>query len=293
MKGFRKGLLKFLLTVLAVVTAIFIIYLWQERYAESNSKPVIISPTETISLSVESLNDHSMLLKDVIAIDVEDGDITSSIVIENISQFVDNGHCIVTYAAFDSDNNVSKITRHLFLTDYTPPQFKLSAPLEFNYSSSFDPLSVVGAIDCIDGDISDSVKMSTVNPDDDLSSVGAHMVEFTVTNSLGDTAVLEAEVDVYDKTYTETRMTPSILLSDYIVYVDQYSFVDPASLIEDISLSGVKYQLEEYQSGSISIDDNEVDYSVPGTYKVLYTCDNKEAYYGYAVLMIIVREVSR
>lgn len=292
MKNARKRILSFLLTVLAVVTAVFLIYVWQEQMQGSNSKPAIICPTDSISVSVESLGDRSILLRDVTAMDVEDGDITEGIVVESISQFVEYGHCIITYAAFDSNNNVSKLTRHLFLTDYVSPRFSMPAPLEFSYSSNFDALKCIKAYDCVDGDISDRVKMVLKNPNDDISSVGAHSVEFRVTNSLGDTSVIEAEIDVYDKTYTELRMSPAISLSDHLVYIDRYGYADPMSFVEGITVMGVTYSPEEYKGGTLIVDDIDVDYNTPGTYRILYTCDYRGEYYGSAVLIVIVSEVS-
>lgn len=293
MKKNKRKLLTFLLSVLGVVGVIFLIYVWQENIAGGNGKPFIICPTDSISVSVESLADNSILLRDVTAMDVEDGDITGSVVVESVSQFVDEGHSIVTYAAFDSTNNVSKLTRHLFLTDYHPPRFTISAPLEFSYSSNFNPLSCVGAFDCIDGDISDRVKMILVNPDDDITSVGTHQVEFRVTNSLGDVSSLETEIEVYDRTYTEARMIPNLRLSEHLVYVDRYCRIDPASFITGVTLNGAPLSVEEYSAGSIEIDDSRVDYSTPGVYKIFYTCDNRGEYYGYTVLIVIVTEVAR
>lgn len=282
-----------MLTVLAVVTAVFFIYIWQQQLKGSDNKPTIICPTDSIYVSVENIKDSGILLRDVTAMDVEDGDITEGLVVESISQFVEYGHCIVTYAAFDSANNVSKLTRHLFLTDYTSPRFRLTGPLEFSYSSNFNPLSSVRATDCVDGDISDRVKMVLKNPDDDISSMGAHMVEFRVTNSFGDISVLEAEIDVYDRTYTEARTIPNIRLTDYLVYVEQFGYFDPMNYVFGISLGGIPYSVSEYHAGSLEVDSRDLDLSVPGVYRVLYSCDNKGEYTGYAVLMVVVTEVSR
>ena len=135
--------------------------------------------------------------------------------------------------------------------------------------------------------------MTLLNPNDDISSVGAHAVEFRVTNSLGDVSVIEAEVDVNDKTYTELRMSPAVKLTDYLVYVDRYGYLDPMSCVSGISLSGVLYSVEEFKNGTLVIDDVGVDYNTPGEYRVLYTCDNKGEYYGSAVLIVIVTEVDR
>lgn len=292
MKKNQRNILYFLLTVLAVTASVFMIYIWRERFSGKDNAPVIICPTESISVSVDSMSDYSTLLRDVTAIDVEDGDITSSIVVESVSQFVEEGHCIVTYAAFDSAKNVSKLTRHLFLSDYTPPKFSITDPLVFNYSSSFNPLSLIRAYDCIDGDISDRIKMSLKNPEDELSSVGAHMVEFKVTNSLGDVSVIETEIDVLDRTYTETRMTPVIKLEDYIVYIECYDHIDPMSMVEGVTVGGTFYKIGEFPAESMSVDSDDVSYSTPGVYHILFTCENKE-YVGSAVLIVVVSEVNR
>ena len=293
MKKNRREILKFLLTALAVVAIVFIIYIWQEQLRNNNSKPTIICPTTSISVSVESLSDNSILLRDVTAMDVEDGDITSSLVVESVSPFVEQNHCIITYSAFDSDNNVSKFTRHLFLTDYTQPRFTITAPLEFGRSSSFNPLACVGAYDCVDGDISDRVKMNPADPEDDLTTIGLHPVEFRVTNSLGDLAVLKTDLEVYERTYTETRMIPNIQLKNYLLYVDCYGRIDPAAQIDTISVGGSIYTVSEYKAGTIEIDDSEVKYDTPGMYRIYYTCNNRQEYYGTAVLLILVTEVSR
>ncbi|MBO4848350.1 MAG: hypothetical protein J5586_04270 [Clostridia bacterium] len=293
MKKTRKRILTFLLSVLAVVTVVFLIYLWQEQYRTGRGKPTIICPTESIYVSVENLSDPGVLLRDVTAMDAEDGDITSSLVVESVSQFVEKDHCIVTYAAFDSANNVSKLTRHLFLTDYSSPRFRLIGPLEFNHSSSFDPLSSVRAYDCVDGDISDRVKMILKDPNDDVYSVGVHPVEFRVANSLGDVSVLEAEIDVYERTYTESRMIPAVRLTDYLVYADMYGYVDPMSLVSGVYLGGVLYDISEYKGGALTVDASEVDYKTPGVYRIVYTCENRAEYYGSTVLIVIVTEVDR
>ncbi|MCR5808713.1 MAG: hypothetical protein K6G56_04035 [Clostridiales bacterium] len=292
MKRSQKKILNFMLAVLAVVAAVFLIYIWQDRLKGSNGKPTIICPSESLYVSVETLNDRGVLLKDMTALDVEDGDITDYLVVESISQFVEPGHCIVTYAAFDSDNNVSKLTRHLFLTDYTSPRFRLTGPLDFNYSSSFNPLNCVEAYDCVDGDISDRVKMALVNPNDEITAMGAHLVEFRVTNSLGDVSVLEAEIDVYDRTYTEARNIPTVKLSDYLIYIERFGWFDPAGYVSGITLGGVTCSVEEYGAGKLEIDRTGVDLSTPGVYKVVYKCDNRGDYVGYAVLMVVVTEVN-
>lgn len=292
MKKSRKTLLIVMLVALVVVSAAFGVYIWRERYSKTNGRPAINCPTDSLSVGVEALSDYSLLLGDVTATDPEDGDVTKSLVVESVSQFVEDRHCIVTYAAFDSANHVTKVSRHVFLTDYVPPRFVITAPLEFSYSSTFNPLKVVKAFDCVDGDISDRILMNLANPEDNFKSVGTHRVEFKVTNSLGDVALLETEIVVYNRTYTEIRMTPVINLSEYVVYADGSGSIDPMSYVKGITLGGVSYTVDEYTEGELKVDDVGINYSVPGVYKILFTCSNKDDYIGSAVLLVVVTGVN-
>jgi|GEM_PF-134333 len=293
MKKTRKSVLIFLCTVLAVVAVIFLAYRWDEQVKGSNTRPVIDCPAYPLRVSVSALNNDEILKQDVTARDMEDGDITDGIVVESISQFVEPGHSIITYAAFDSQNKVAKVTRHLYLTDYTSPRFEIIAPLEFSYSTNFTPLSCIMAYDSIDGDISNRVKMTMLNGDDELGTIGAHNVEFSVTNSMGDISKLEAEVVVYDRTYTEMRLIPTIKLNKYLVYCEPNQYLDlVGDVIESIGVMGDTYTVEEYESrfGRLEVDEGGYDADEPGVYRVLYTCDYNGEYVGSAVLIVIVRD---
>lgn len=281
----------FACAVLAVVTVIFLIYRWNEQVKGSNTRPVIECPSYPLRLSVTALENTDVLIQDVTASDREDGDITSTIVVESISQFVEPGHCIITYAAFDNSNRVAKATRHLYLTDYTQPVFSIIAPLEFNYSTNFSPLTCLRATDCIDGDISSRIKMTMINIEDELNTLGAHNVEFSVTNSMGDSVKLEAEVVVYDRTYTEQRMIPQINLEEYLIYTDPNMYVDFLSKVKSISVAGEEYSVESYEArfGRLTVDNGGFDADEPGTYRVLYTCENGSDFIGSTVLIVVVK----
>ena len=292
MKKSRKSLLVFLCSLLAVVTVLFLLYRWNEQDKSRNTRPVIDCPSYPLRVSVAALSDKSILKSDVTASDKEEGDISDSIVVESISQFLEPGHCLINYVAFDSRNKVARATRHLFLTDYTSPTFEIVEPLEFSYSTNFTPLSCIKAYDCIDGDISNRIKMTMLNGDDDLSNIGAHNVEFSVTNSLGDVVKLAAEVVVYDRTYTEQRLIPTIKLKQYLVYIDPNMYIDfQGDMVESIGVMGESYTVDEYEQrfGKLEFDDGGFDADEPGIYRVLYTCDYNKEYVGSAVLIVIVR----
>ena len=290
MRNSRRAILIFMCSVLAVVTVIFLIYRWNEQIKGSNARPVLECPSYPLRISVDALENKSVLLQDVTATDREDGDITSSLMVESISQFVEPGHSIITYAACDSSNKVSKATRHLYLTDYTQPVFDIVAPLEFSFSSNYSPLACMRAYDCIDGDISSRIRMAMINPEDDLKTVGAHNVEFSVTNSMGDTVKIEAEVVVYDRTYTEQRMIPQIKLTHYLIYAEPNMYVDFRSMLNTVRVGETSFTPEGFEQnyGPIDIDEGGFDSNVPGVYRVLYTCSNGADYIGSAVLIVIV-----
>ncbi len=293
MKKSRKSLLVFLCSLLAVVTVLFLLYRWSEQEKSSNLRPMIDCPSYPLRVSVDALHDTALLTSDVTARDKEDGDISSTIVVESISQFIEPGHCLINYVAFDSRNRVARATRHLYLTDYTSPTFEITDPLEFSYSTNFTPLSCIKAYDCIDGDVSNRIKMTMLNGDDDLGTIGAHNVEFSVTNSLGDVSKLSAEVVVYDRTYTELRLIPTIKLKQYLVYVEPNTFIDfMGDMVESIGVLGESYSVAEYESrfGALEVDDGGFDADEPGIYRVLYTCEYNAEYVGSAVLIVVVRD---
>lgn len=64
-------------------------------------------------VTYEEGSDTASLLEDVTATDEKDGDVTDSLVIENIFPNDDHTSASVVYAAKDSHNNVSKATRRV------------------------------------------------------------------------------------------------------------------------------------------------------------------------------------
>lgn len=64
-------------------------------------------------VTYEEGSDTAFLLEGVTAVDDRDGDVTSSLVIENIFLSDDHTSASVIYAAKDSHNNVTKVTRRV------------------------------------------------------------------------------------------------------------------------------------------------------------------------------------
>lgn len=185
-----------LIIVELVVIALVIVGLglyWVHRHIEANNAaPVITIEAESNEFSVTATEDD--FLKDVVATDKEDGNVTESIIIEHISQIIDGNKRTITYVAFDSSNNVKKLDRDIVYTDYKAPEIKCDKDILVGMGSSAEILSKVSAVDVIDGDISEQVKLE-IN-DVKYGVPGKYAAKLTVTNSSGDVATKNVVVTV-------------------------------------------------------------------------------------------------
>lgn len=284
----EKPMLVILLTLLLVVTVFFLLFMLREKAIASDKPPVISCSSESIHVSISASDEE--LLAGVTAFDAEDGDLTDRIVIESISRFVEKGKSIITYAVFDSHNHVATASRELYFTDYVSPRFELTNALEFTTASSVNPLKFIKAYDCIDGDISAKISISTVNPDDYLSTVGSHAVEFRVTNSYGDIATLTTDIVVTNKTSTEMKYTPVINLSTYLVYIDKGEIIDPIDYVEGITVLDKAISKNELGAERFEVDMGDFDSTKAGLYRVIIYCEYEQDSVGSVSLLIAVTE---
>lgn len=269
-----KKLIAIIMSVLMVISVgILAVYALHQRASSGGEAPVIAFDSDELELSISATEEE--LLQGVTATDAEDGDVTDSLLVESVSRFVSGNTVKVTYAAFDSQNHVTKATRSIRYTDYTAPHFTLSGPLVFTGSGVADLLGCVGAQDCMDGDISSRVKVSSKDNGSLISSVGSHAVEFRVTNSMGYTAYLPATVEVVSGNVNSAQIT----LSDYIVYIPQGSDFAAGSYVKSFSRGGSTHT---DTADGVSIDSN-VDTAAPGVYEVTYTVDT-----SYTRLIVVV-----
>ena len=258
----RKKELRLYIILLLLLALAAGVYFFLIRQIDDATPPEITLASDTLQISVT--DPEAALLAGVTVRDDRDGDVTDLLVVEKISDLTPEHTVTVTYAAFDRSGNVSKATRTVHYTDYTPPLFSLDAPLVFTVGSSADVLSRVLVTDALDGNISHNVKGSLTGSSDGLNNVGTHQVTFRVTNSMGDTARITLPVDILpSNTYTG-----SIELTKNIVYLKQ----------------GVKFRGNDYFShlciGSATLTQadgveletvSDVDTSTPGVYSVAIT----------------------
>lgn len=207
MKKFRK---LWLLTVI-IVTLLFAIYCILEYLKTDTGGPVISGGGDHIKVSIK--DGDEVLLQGITATDTKDGDVTDSLIVEKISNFYDDDHRTVTFAAFDSDNHISKVEREISYKDYTGPRFELSGSLRFRAGETVNIDKIVSAEDCLDGDLSSKIK---IRMDTAINNrmTGFYQVEYVVTNSAGDTEILPIEVEIYEPVNNEVELN----LDRYLIY---------------------------------------------------------------------------
>lgn len=201
------------IAVVAAVTLIFLGYRINEIRKEDSSGPVFSCDETELEVSIHDSDD--VLLQGITANDKKDGDVTSSVLVEKLSNFYDGGRRTVTYAAFDSDNHITEMEREIIYTDYTSPRFELSGSLRFRAGENVNVDQIVTASDCLDGDISSKVKIlmdSVIND----RVIGFYDIEYEVTNSAGDKATLPVEIEIYQPSGNEVELN----LEKYLVYYD-------------------------------------------------------------------------
>ncbi len=265
------------ITVTAIFIAVAILFTGfylGEKMNTDTTIPVINIESGILDVSFDA--DKSELLKGVTATDGKDGDLTDKIIVQSVSRFVDEGICKVTYAVCDSDNNVTTATRKIRYMNYTSPKFSMVKSTCFSIYESVNMTDVFKAKDCIDGDISRSI---IVTSNDFTSSVtGVFDIEVSVTNSKGDTSIVNIPLIVEDRSIT----APEIQLSEYLIYVDLGSDEDFSKYL--ISATD---NFGNDVTSAVRIDEN-VNFDKAGTYTVHYYVTDSRGTQGHTVLNVIV-----
>ncbi|WP_302629649.1 immunoglobulin-like domain-containing protein [uncultured Eubacterium sp.] len=252
---------------------------YSDKNSTDSSMPEIKISEQQIEASVK---DKDALLKGVVAMDKKDGDITGNLVVESISKFVNKKEhiCNVTYAVADSDSHVVKATRKVKFTDYKSPRFIVKKPLCIEMGSNISVTSLIGAKDVIDGDISNKVKILSNMVSTNVSS--ENVVTAQVTNSLGDTVKLKAEVAVSQS----NNISPTIQLTKNIVYIkkgDKFSAKKYIDSAKDSDGKGIS-------KDKVKIKGSSVKTNKAGCYSVKYSVMDDDGNEGNAYLTVMVEE---
>lgn len=297
-----KKLRIFSMVVFVIAAASFGYFKYEQINSKDNQAPVITMDTDSIQVSCQA--EDGELLKGIKATDSKDGDVTGSLIVESVSNFMENHTRNMTVVAFDSDNHATKAARKITYTDYVSPTFSLTEPLRFAMNTQ-DIMGTLTCSDVLDGDITGKIKMSSeyyVQAD----VAGEYPMVYQVANSAGDVQKLSVTVEIYDP--SKEAQKPQFELSEYLVYTSVGNAVDPWSYVQQITMGGIKFvrgedgvlrdpnPAEKQERTAITADEvqitNQADFNTPGTYEILYqiTDDSgKESVTGQVRLIVVVR----
>lgn len=289
-------------------------YVRESRKDVDTEGPRLEAASDTLEVSIEDTDE--VLLQDVVAEDDRDGNVSDSIIIESISKKADGSEneFEITYVAFDQSNNSGKLTRNLVYIDYQKPHFALSEELRFPANQAVSLLDYVTAEDCIDGDVSPFITVEGAEELQGEPASGIYDCTLQVINSVGDTAELPLQVEIYEDSYEERSFRPYVVLTDYLIYHPKGQELDLTKLIahvEDQGYNKIDYGpmvtvyergeaeqvTEQIANGSkekwvnisqISVNSN-VDINQEGVYTVVYSYTSPEnGYEGNTRLTVVV-----
>lgn len=269
-----------IIVIFLAMTIVFATNWYSNKNAIDQTYPEIKIGKEQLDVSVKAGKEE--FLKDVIAQDAKDGDLTNRVIVESISKFIDkeNHICKITYAVADSDNNVTKKTRKIRFTDYESPKFTASGPLVLEMGTDTKPSDIIGAIDDYDGDISGKIKVLSST----ISTRTEDEYNFTaqVTNSLGDTAKLKATVVIAQG----NNLSPIIELNQYIAYLKVGDKFEPEKYIKSVK----DPEGNDISKGKVEVVRSTVNTKKAGFYNVQYSVNQGENNEGSSYLTVVVED---
>lgn len=295
-----KRLKLFGVVILICSTALFGFCIVRQFQNDDKVPPVIKMKDSSVEVSVN--DGKKTLLNGVTAEDKKDGDVSDTLIVDNISDFLDDGSRFVTIAAFDKDNNVAKAVRQITYRDYRKPRYDFKEPMRFQEGDS-DYLDNVKVTDDMDGDLSGMVNFSD-NTQITADKAGEYKAQLQVRNSLGDTEYLPFTLEVLDS--EDYSREPVIYLKHYVKYLKKGEKPDYKANMKAVSIGGRKYKLTNGKNmddgvigrDKIKVNDDDVNYKEPGVYEAQYslTLDkesgtaNQETVRGITRLVVVVEE---
>lgn len=265
---------KFLLTVCLLIGLYALFIVGSKMYNKTdNTAPVITIKDEILTVSVK--DKEKALLKGVTASDNEDGDLTSKIVIDSISEFDEKNYRTVTYVVFDNNDQMAKATRRINYNDYEAPVFDINTPLVFYYvANNSEFANFVSAFSTLDGNLTNSIIV-----ENDFYIDENREVRYSVTDSCGIKTTLTLKADTLSE-------VPAInfTLNNYMIHVDKGTEIDPYSYIEHIEYMGMDLT-NNFENISIQ---NNYDSTTEGMYEFIYRYTDDTGEFGITKLVVIV-----
>lgn len=268
--------LRIVTVILFAASVVLAVWANNRYYSQLNTdSPSISNSVEELEISAQ--DPPEAIFKGLSAEDATDGDLTNRILVASVSHFIEPGTVRVKYVVFDDHNNSATLTRRVHYTDYTPPTFYLDKSPVYTVGQSFDLLKYIRVEDCIDGDISDHVRVITNRVNN--YSVGTYPVILEVSNSCGDTAQMTIWV-----TYLAKEPTATVALGQYVLYHPQGEKFEPDHWITSVT----DRSNNALDAANVEVLGN-LDVDTPGTYSLTYSySDGKLA--GQSTLTVVVTE---
>lgn len=217
--------------------------------------PVITCSESSLRLSVKDTERD--ILKYASAYDEKDGDISSRIVIEDISPYITDGKTDITFVVSDLDNNIARLSVPAEYTDYYSPKFIVKKPLIVPLRArNFDFTDYIEVDDCIDGKTL-SNNVITVS-DFDITLPGNYSVTFKTTNSRFDSSTLTLNITVLASSAVNT-----VNLKAYSAYCKV----------------GERLDFNSYAAAdeiNVTVNSSKVDFTRPGVYEAVYSAEGRD-----------------
>ncbi|MBR5474880.1 MAG: hypothetical protein IKU83_05700 [Lachnospiraceae bacterium] len=282
--------IRWIVCIVFVLSCIlFGVFVARTKMTEDKVAPTISCDTDTLTVSVKATMEE--LLQGVTAQDAQDGDLTADIRVASLSNFVSKNTRTIKYVVFDKVNNAATIERTLVYSDYRAPRIYLSKPFRVAMAEAavVKPADYVYANDCLDGDITSSIRYGLTLT---TLQTGAFPASFQVNNKAGDTCVIEVELEVVDSSTEEERAKYYPVLSEYVVYTSVGDSIDPALYLRGLEHRGSRVEFDEtvgLTREQVVIEDH-VQVSRAGTYQVRYTYTTPEGVAATTKLYVVVEE---
>ena len=262
--------------IILVISIAFAFWANNRYYSGLNmDHPELANSVENLQISVQ--DPPEAIFQGLTARDATDGDLTDQIMVASVSHFLEAGTVSVKYVVFDSHNNSATLTRRVHYTDYKAPEFSLEKAPVYTVGNSFDLLDYIRVEDCIDGDVSDHVRVisNMVNN----FSAGMYPVVLEVSNSCGDTAQITLWVS-----YLNKESSAVITLHRYVVYVQQGDTFDPQQWFATVT----DRNAVALDAGKVMVRGN-LNMDKPGCYQLVYSYDDGKLT-GETPLTVVVQE---
>ena len=228
-------------------------------YITVNSRPVITTTTDVVHVPVRS---SVNVLDYVSAFDLEDGDISGSIVFEGFVQTQHEGETTITYYVSDSAGMAAYSKSITFITTNDAPTIS-ARPMAIQIDTEFNPMAGVTAFDTESGDLTSSVQV--IHNGVDMTKEGTYSVTYFVEDGNGKDVTVTRRVFV-------TNEAPVIHAEDKTFHVREFD-----TFTMEMALEGVSVTDREDGSipGSNIVVNAEqlaaIDSSTVGSYPLTYT----------------------